>query len=644
MGTRRTLAAVLTLAMAPLAAARQVTAAAPAAGDGPPRSDGRGVIDRQIWSARLAALKDADWRSAFRTGQELAALPADQGFAILEENWQKIENDLARQQLLKAWYYSMPYPLQFRNHPRLLSALDLGARDSSLEVRFSAFEYLRWLVFRDFSNDIEAYCVWYEIHRDSPLTELVSESVRQIAVEARGLGGQEALQRARILAEGGRTFREIPEARQAALEAGLLLTLQRWAWSADSQASEQGNELAERALHVIGHLQLEQDQLSRFVVPFLAKENPADVRVAAMRAFEDRKHVWAVDVLLDVLKGCLVGREEDFRSTTWEAAMALGRIGEPKAIPVMIGVIDADNSYDTIYGIGWFGLNPLTGVDDSETHTGAWWRRWWEQNKQNYPPDVRAMEIPKLEKKLIPRDSLADVADVPALDLRAAGDEHERYFLIGAAEEASPPADGYGLLIVLPGGDGSADFNPFVRRIHKNVLNQRWLSVQLVAPKWDEKQFESLVWPTTTNRYPEVQFTTEEFIQAVLDDVRAKAKIDPQRIFLLGWSSGGPACYAAALRQGSPVTGAFVAMSVFKPDQLPALASAKGKAFYLLQSLDDQVTPLRFAEEAEKALRAAGAKVHLQRCEGGHGWHGDMWGMIREGVEWLEKEARESTD
>ena len=52
-----------------------------------------------------------------------------------------------------------------------------------------------------------------------------------------------------------------------------------------------------------------------------------------------------------------------------------------------------------------------------------------------------------------------DVADVPSEDLRAKGDEQKRYFLIGADEKAKAPKGGYKLLLVMPGGDGSADFN-----------------------------------------------------------------------------------------------------------------------------------------------------------------------------------------
>ena len=158
---------------------------------------------------------------------------------------------------------------------------------------------------------------------------------------------------------------------------------------------------------------------------------------------------------------------------------------------------------------------------------------------------------------------------------------------------------------MLPGGDGSAEFHPFIRRLYKNVLNDRWLVAQAVAPQWDKKQFEQLVWPIAKSRYPAAKFTTEEFIQAIIADVQTKAKINPQRVYLLGWSSGGPPCYAAALSPRSSVAGAFIAMSVFKPDQMPALNGAKGKTFYLLQSPDDQVTPHSFAETAEKALAGA---------------------------------------
>jgi RNA polymerase sigma factor (sigma-70 family) len=249
--------------------------------------------------------------------------------------------------------------------------------------------------------------------------------------------------------------------------------------------------------------------------------------------------------------------------------------------------------------------------------------------QKSLPPSPPAARQPDAD------DPLADVAGVPSLDLRVKGDANKRYFLIGKTKPV--PAGGFRLLVVLPGGDGSADFNPFIRRIYKNALDERWLIAQLVAPQWDAAQFDSVVWPTERLRYPAAQFTTEEFVRGAIAAVRDRVAVDPKRIFLLGWSSGGPPCYAAAAQRGSPVTGAFIAMSVFKPDQLPPLAPLKGKAFYLLQSPDDRVTPLRFAESAAKALKEAGCEVHLERYPGGHGWRGDVWNMLGGGLKWLDR-------
>ena len=107
-------------------------------------------------------------------------------------------------------------------------------------------------------------------------------------------------------------------------------------------------------------------------------------------------------------------------------------------------------------------------------------------------------------------------------------------------------------------------------------------------------------------------------------------------IYTLSWSSGGPAGYAAALDSHTSITGSFIAMSVFKPDQLPDLNAAKGKAFYLLHSPQDFI-PMRMPEQARDVLTQKGASVQLQTYSGGHGWKGDVYGNIRDGIQWLEQ-------
>ena len=72
--------------------------------------------------------------------------------------------------------------------------------------------------------------------------------------------------------------------------------------------------------------------------------------------------------------------------------VALDAIGdghtEPRAIPVLIGVLDADNSPDTISSVSRC-LRRITGIRTSAITDGPWWRRWWEKNKSKYPANVQ---------------------------------------------------------------------------------------------------------------------------------------------------------------------------------------------------------------------------------------------------------------
>jgi predicted esterase len=232
-------------------------------------------------------------------------------------------------------------------------------------------------------------------------------------------------------------------------------------------------------------------------------------------------------------------------------------------------------------------------------------------------------------------------AAAPDEDRLVGDDPNKRYFLIGPDQSAEAPASGYKLLIVLPGGDGSADFHPFVKSIFTNALSKDYVLAQLVAPKWSPEQAESIVWPTKGLPWDGMKFTTEEFITAVVNDVAKRLPIDPACIFTLSWSSSGPAAYAASLTEKSPIAGSLVAMSVFKPAQLPDLKSANDKAYYILHSPDDFI-PMSFPESARDQLASNGAATTLQTYEGGHGWHGDVFGNIRAGIEWLQKHSRAS--
>lgn len=226
-----------------------------------------------------------------------------------------------------------------------------------------------------------------------------------------------------------------------------------------------------------------------------------------------------------------------------------------------------------------------------------------------------------------------DLADVPALDLRIADDEMKRYFLIGNAESPSPRAAGRRVLVVLPGGDGSAAFSPFIRRIYQRTLNDEWIIAQIVAPKWGRGQ--NVIWPKQSQPFPAARFSTEQFIDDVIDNVATRCLIDHSEVYVLAWSSSGPAAYSIALRDNPRIAGAFIAMSVFNADEYSKPASTPAHGFYLLQSPEDKITPFKHAEAARDFLASLGAKVELTQYAGGHGWHGKPFEMLSEGVNWL---------
>jgi predicted esterase len=228
--------------------------------------------------------------------------------------------------------------------------------------------------------------------------------------------------------------------------------------------------------------------------------------------------------------------------------------------------------------------------------------------------------------------------NIPSEDFTVPNQPKQRYFLIGDTMRKAPEA-GFGLLLVLPGGDGSAEFNPFVKNIYANALPEGYFVAQLVAVP--SKNPNQIVWPTAKNKDPKQNFTTESFIADVVKEVKAMHKIDDARVFTLSWSSGGPAAYAASLAKGTPIKGSLVAMSVFLLNDLkPLLPAAKGQRYYLLHSPQDEVCKYMFVKIAKTQLSKAGATVQAADYEGGHGWHGDVFGNIRAGIEWLEEAKR----
>lgn len=573
-------------------------------------------------SQHLAELTD-NWRAAFAAGNELLSLPPEQGIAILRENWQRIEHVSSRQQIIKAFAFSVMQDL----HPHMIDVMHLGMTDESPEVQTWAMGYLKWMAFEDFAKDFAGYERWRERHEDRPQQEVMVASLNDWVnrLEA-GDESATALLRERSML----SLRDQPFMREAAQNIGLPMVLEPLVQpAAEPRATQQQVATVKGALARIGEMKPDEAYMRRVILPIVSAGTTSPVFTEALFTLEGEQHAWARDILLEMLHEVVLRPQRDMTGDVFTLARVLASYRDPSLIPHFIALVAANNTYETVYGIGWFGLNPLTGVGYDETHDGEWWKQWWNENRQRYPEPARSMAIPDLGAASAGRD------DAASSDIRSAGgNEHMRYRLYGS--DADSPEYGYKLIVVLPGGDGSDDFRFFVGEIQEQALPEGYLLAQLIAPVWDPNQPERVVWPTQGLKWPTMQFSTEQFIEAVIDDIAETHELNERHIYALGWSSGGPPVYATAMQEQTRLSGAFVIMSVFHPQQYSPAENAKGRAFYILHSPDDFIA-MRFPEQAVQTLTAAGASATLQTYDGGHGWHGDVFGMIRHGIEWLEQ-------
>lgn len=570
------------------------------------------------WDLVMASLPD-DTSQTKHIARRLAGADPDVGWPVVERHWTTIRPPFVRRQIIGAFSSA--------SHRNMFDLLAIGVVDEDEDVSKTAKYYLEEIAFSDFDGHEQQMRQWCKARSGQDVKAVQAAALAKLLFEIKSAQGDELIKKADFLSRRMRTATQ-DHLQTTLRQAGLRELATQWITD-----TEPIRELVSSATSVLRSIDPGEDYARQIILPLIQPGNESEVRTAAVGLLGHWTYPWAVEPLVQLLQA--EAKAPAPRRQLWTVAMALAEIGDRSVIPAMIEIIEGDNTYDTVYGVGYFGLSKLTGVRYDESHDGAWWRAWWEQEQEEQPVVAEA----PTEQKRDPFVDADDVADIPTQDLNAAGDKRMRYALIGPMTDESPPADGYKLLLIMPGGSGSPAFHAFVKRIYKHAAPPGYIAIQPVAYQWNEKQAKEIVWPTSRIKDKTVEFTTEQFIDAVIKDVADRMPINKDYIFTLSWSSSGPAAYAAALRQETPVTGSIVAMSVFKPQTLPPLENASGKPFYIIHSPDDKVCPFPMAESARDTLKEKGASVHLMQYAGGHGWRGPVYKWIGDAIKWLETEV-----
>lgn len=369
------------------------------------------ALSAEDWLKRLMAAPNH--RVARKICEQLAALEGRAGLEILQEIYAHIPE--ADYRVVAFHTYLM------KGHPQALAVLHLGTGDASLEVQTRALKYLGTIAFADFQANFDDYRIWQQRFGEMELAQALEINAREFAVHIASLQGEELLTALRTFEDLDLRYGELAGVDLGAVlrEAGILTSLERWFENPDQDAHrtavrwtrELGAELAMRdvldrwldsddaerrtvGLRWLDSMKLDEAYLRDRIFPIVQHHTQRDSHEVegAVRLLGQPGNDWAVDALLNVLLNPREGTSRFFGTS-----MALAEIGDPRVIPTMIAVIAADNTYDSVYGVGHFGLSKLTGVDYDESHDGDFWVEWWANNKSRLPAEVRGMSLPYVD-------------------------------------------------------------------------------------------------------------------------------------------------------------------------------------------------------------------------------------------------------
>jgi predicted esterase len=227
----------------------------------------------------------------------------------------------------------------------------------------------------------------------------------------------------------------------------------------------------------------------------------------------------------------------------------------------------------------------------------------------------------------------------------AGGDLQKRYFVIRHRLAPAETPKEYGLLLILPGGAGGADFLPFCANVITALGTPRdFIAAELVAPVWGKPSDSTIVWPGKAFPVKQARFTSEDFIDSVIHDVGKRYPIRDGWVFTLGWSSSGHVLYSSSF-ENPKIRGSFIAMSRFQPLWFQHPQNAKGKRYYFWHSPDDALCPYAESEFAALFLGKLGASTLHRSYRGGHGWvpftfYADR---IKEALEWFRASGADAS-
>jgi phospholipase/carboxylesterase len=138
---------------------------------------------------------------------------------------------------------------------------------------------------------------------------------------------------------------------------------------------------------------------------------------------------------------------------------------------------------------------------------------------------------------------------------------------------------------------------------------------------------------------PEQVLSALEAIDQFIDEILRTYPIDPQKLFLLGFSQGSILSMCYTLTHPSRIAG-VIAQSGYVPNHMDLEideAGLKGKPFILTHGNQDTVIPVEWDRASRDRLLQLGVDLEYHEFPMGHNVSMESLEVIRQ---WLEKQLR----
>jgi phospholipase/carboxylesterase len=215
--------------------------------------------------------------------------------------------------------------------------------------------------------------------------------------------------------------------------------------------------------------------------------------------------------------------------------------------------------------------------------------------------------------------------------------ELSRPFLIQFPVSNQKPGDGYPTILAIHGrGSNEADLIGLAPHLPENLL---WISPRaphLLGPNSYEWYRVRVIGRPDPEQVASALETIDHFVNEILSSY----PIDPQKLYLLGFSQGSLLSMCYALTQPARVAG-VIAQSGYIPGHIDLEineAAIKNKPFLLTHGQQDTMIPVEWARLSRDRLERLGVDLTYHEFKMGHSVSMDSLAVISA---WLEKRLRD---